>query len=282
VSGRLKGKTALITGTAGGQGRAAAVRFAAEGARVIGCDRNPEGTEETVRLAREAGGEMISRSPVDLTDEAQVQEWINWSAAEFGDFDILYNNASATRFAPIEALTREDWDFTLANELTLIFLTVKAAIPVFRRRGGGVIINTASITGFVPSGGLPGNSAGALAHAVTKAGVLQMSTVMACELAPLNVRVNCITPGAIVTPGTAPLLAPEDSPMRLGYLNSQLVQRIGSADDIAAAAVYLASDEASYVTGTNLVVDGGYSVSGGVGRPVTAGEADTSLDYQFN
>ena len=282
MTGRLKGKTALITGTGGGQGRAAAVRFAVEGARVVGCGRRAEGTEETVRLVREAGGEMISRSGVDLTNEAQVQGWIDWATSEFGDFDILYNNASATRFGPIETLSREDWDYTLANELTLIFLTVKAAIPVFRRRGSGVILNTSSITGVAGSGGLPGNSAGALAHAVTKAGVVQMSNVMAVELASLNVRVNCVTPGAIVTPGTAPLLAPEDSPMRLGFLNSQLVQRFGTADDIAQAAVYLASDEASYVTGANLVVDGGYLVSGGVGRPVVVEEADTSLDYQFN
>jgi NAD(P)-dependent dehydrogenase (short-subunit alcohol dehydrogenase family) len=267
MSGRLRGKVALITGTAGGQGRAAAIRFAAEGAKVVGCDLNADGAEETVRLATAAGGEMASRAPVDLTDEDQVRAWIDFAVACYGDFDILYNNAAITRTAPLEELRREDWDWNLANEVTLVFLAVKHAVPVFARKGGGAIITTGSIAGMLGSG-MPGNAAGNLVHCVSKAAAIRLTENLAIELSPLNVRANTISPGVIDTPQLHDFLgdAP-DAPVRTLFASKCLIPRIGEVDDIVNAAVFLASDEASYITGANLPVDGGFSASGGVGRP---------------
>jgi NAD(P)-dependent dehydrogenase (short-subunit alcohol dehydrogenase family) len=281
MTGRLAGKVALITGTAGGQGRAAALRFAQEGARVVGCDLQVEGADETVKLVHGAGGEMVSLSPVNMSDEDQVLGWIDFAVAEYGDFDVLYNNASGARFGPVEVLSRADWDYTLANELTLIFLAVKHAVPVFRRRGGGCILNTGSVAAVWGSGG-PGNLPGGVAHVVTKAGVVAMSRALAVELSPSNVRVNCISPGGIDTPGLAPLM---HGPMAPVVMKSQLVQRFGTADDIAAAAVYLVSDEASFVTGAHLVIDGGLVASGGAGQPGVAFAAElagVSFEIEFN
>jgi meso-butanediol dehydrogenase/(S,S)-butanediol dehydrogenase/diacetyl reductase len=269
MTGRLEGKTALITGTAGGQGRAAAIRFAAEGARVVGCDLKLEEALETVALVEAAGGTMVSLQPVDLTDETAVATWISFAVEAFGDFDILYNNAAVTRTAPVAELRREDWDWNLANEVTLVFLTVKHAIPVFERRGGGVIVNVGSIAGMIGSG-MPGNAPGNLVHCVSKAAVIRLTETLAIELSPYNVRVNSISPGVVDTPQLRPFLGEDPStPMRRLFAGKCLIPRIGEVDDIVNAAVFLASDEASYVTGVNLPVDGGFSASGGVGRPTS-------------
>jgi NAD(P)-dependent dehydrogenase (short-subunit alcohol dehydrogenase family) len=276
MAGRLQGKTALITGTARGQGRAAAIRFAAEGARVVGCDRDVEGDEETVRLVTQAGGEMISLAPLDLTDELQVRRWIDFAVERWGDFDILYNNAAVTRTAPLGELRREDWDWNLANEVTLVFLTVKHAVPVFARRGGGTIVTTGSIAGMLGSG-MPGNASGNLVHCVAKAAVLRLTENLAIELSPLNIRANSISPGVIDTPQLHAFLgdAP-DAPVRSLFAGKCLIPRIGEVEDIVNAAVFLASDESSYITGINLPVDGGFAVSGGVGRPTSEVEEAVS------
>lgn len=260
---RLAGKVALITGTADGQGRAAALAFAAEGARVVGCDLKTDLAAETVDRVQAAGGQMVSMQPVDLSDEAQVVDWLDFAVRQFGDFDILYNNASAVRGGTIESLTREQWDFNLANEVTLIFLAVKHALPVFKRRGAGVILNTGSIAGMVGAA-MPGNIPGNLVHNVSKGAVLRMTENLAVELSPYNIRVNAVSPGLIDTPATRRLIemgAGED------FLRGKLIRRVGTPEDIARAAVFLCSDEASYITGVNLPVDGGWSASGGAGQP---------------
>ncbi len=263
MSGRLADKVALITGTADGQGRAAAQLFAAEGARVVGCDLKTDLALETVELVRRAGGQMVSMQPLNLSDEAQVKAWLDFAVAEFGDFDILYNNASGVRGGTVESLSREDWDWNLANEVTLIFLAVKHALPVFKRRGGGVILNTGSIAGML-STAMPGNVPGNFVHNVSKAAVIRMTEHLAVELSPLNIRVNTVSPGLIDTPATRPLFGD-------GFLEAferaSLIRRAGQPIDIARAALYLCSDEASFVTGINLPVDGGWSAGGGVGQP---------------
>ncbi len=263
MSQRLAGKVALITGTADGQGRAAALAFAREGARVVGCDLKAELAEQTVSMVREAGGEMVSMQPLDLDDEQAVINWIDFAVAEYGDFDILYNNASGVRGGTIESLTREQWDYNLANEITIVFLAIKHALPVFKRKGGGVIINTGSIAGMIGAA-MPSNVPGNLVHNVSKGAVLRMTNNLAVELSPHNIRVNAISPGIIDTPATHGLIVTAgDQP----WFDSQLIQRLGQSEDIAKAAVFLASDEASFITGVNLPVDGGWSASGGAGQP---------------
>ncbi|WP_448506410.1 SDR family NAD(P)-dependent oxidoreductase [Immundisolibacter sp.] len=263
MTGRLAGKVALITGTADGQGRAAALLFAAEGARVVGCDLKTELAQETVELVRRAGGQMVSMQPLNLSDEAQVKVWMDFAVAEYGDFDILYNNASGVRGGTVESLSREDWDWNLANEVTLIFLAVKHALPVFKRRGGGVILNTGSVAGML-STAMPGNAPGNFVHNVSKAAVIRMTEHLAVELSPLNIRVNTVSPGLIDTPATRPLF---DEGFLDAIEKSALIRRVGQPMDIAQAALYLCSDEASFVTGINLPVDGGWVAGGGVGQP---------------
>jgi NAD(P)-dependent dehydrogenase (short-subunit alcohol dehydrogenase family) len=264
VTGRLAGRVALITGTGGGQGRAAALRFAREGAKVVGCDLKADGAAETVELVRDAGGEMVSQGGIDLTDEDAVRAWIGFAVDAFGDFDVLYNNAAAIRTGTIDVMSREDFTWTLDNEITLVFLTIKHALPVFERRGGGSIVNIASIAGLVGAG-MPGNNLGNLAHCVAKAAVIRMTEVLAVELARFNVRVNGIAPGVVETPALAPFLA--DPAARDAFINMGVIPRVGQPDDIVNAALFLASDEASYVTGVTIPVDGGQLASGGVGPP---------------
>ncbi len=280
MAGRLAGKVALISGTAGGQGRRAAIHFAAEGAKIVGCDVKEVEAKETVELVRAAGGEMESLQPVDLTVEDSVKAWIDFAVDAYGDFDILYNNAAVAKAAALEDVRREDWDWNFANEVTLVFLAVKHALPVFERRGAGVIINVGSIAGMVGSG-MPGNAAGNLVHCVSKAAVIRLTENLAIELSTRNIRVNSISPGVIDTPQLRPFLGDEpDAPIRTLFASKCLVPRIGEVEDIVNAAVFLASDESAYITGVNLPVDGGFSCSGGVGRPTS--EVDDAVALAMN
>jgi meso-butanediol dehydrogenase/(S,S)-butanediol dehydrogenase/diacetyl reductase len=260
---RLDGKVAVITGTGSGQGREAARRFAEEGARIVGCDLNPEGAEQTVREVQELGGEMLSLHPLDLADEAEVARLITMAEDEFGGIDILYNNAGALRFGPYTQ-TREDFEYTITNEVTIVWLATKAAAGALERRGGGSVINIASVSGTTGSG-FVGNAPGLFSHSVAKGAVIRMTELLAIELAPLGIRVNAICPGIIDTEATHPLLGEEGSDVRERFIDQLLVPRIGLPRDIVDTALFLASEEASYITGSKLMVDGGWSASGGVG-----------------
>ena len=253
MTGRLAGKVALITGTAGGQGRAAALLFAAEGATVVGSDVNAAGAAETVDLVRAAGGRMQSTGPLDLTNEQGVRAWIDDADRTCGGIDIVYNNAGATRFSPVADTSYEDWSFVLRNELDIVFLVIKHAWPHLVARGGGSVLLVGSTAGITGSLTNP-----RIAHTATKGGVVAMTRQLAAEGAGHGIRANCISPGMIRTPATeSDLLAP-DSPMRT-IARSIPLGRIGAPEEVARCALFLASDEASYVTGANLVVDGGWS-----------------------
>jgi meso-butanediol dehydrogenase / (S,S)-butanediol dehydrogenase / diacetyl reductase len=252
MAGLLQGKVALITGTGSGMGRSAAVHFAQAGATVVGCDLNAEGNAETAELVDQAGGHMDGTAPVDLGDFGQCQAWIERAVSAHGRLDILWNNASAVVFATIDQMSIEDWDFSIRNEMSIVFFVTKAAWPHLVRNGG-VIINTASVAGH---GGGPGG----IAHSATKAAVLGMTHVMAAEGAAHGIRAVSISPGVIETPGSAEQLAMPGATEAL--MARSLVPRLGQPDDVARAAVFLASDDASFITGADILVDGGLTNHG--------------------
>jgi meso-butanediol dehydrogenase/(S,S)-butanediol dehydrogenase/diacetyl reductase len=244
------GKVVLITGTGGGQGRAAALRFAAAGALVVGCDVKREGNEETAALVRKAGGTIATMQPVDLGDPEGARRWIEEAAALHGRIDVLYNNASAARFEPIEAFTVEAWQFTVRNELDIVFYATRFAWPYLQKRGG-VIVNIASVAG------MKGAAVGGTAHAATKGAIIAMTRQLAVEGAPHGIRVNSVSPGVVESPGTAPMLAVPA--FREQMIAHNMIKRVGQPDDVVGLAVFLAGDEATYITGANFVVDGGFT-----------------------
>jgi len=260
--GRLDGKIALITGTAGGQGRAAALLFAREGAKVVGCDLKAPGAEETVALVRRAGGQIVSMAPVDLSSPEQASKWVSDAVSAFGGIDILYNNASTGRVGPFAALSFESWQFTLRNELDLIYLVTRAAWPHLIARGGGSVINTGSIIA------AHGTDMPMSAHGAAKGGVVSLTVHLALEGGPHGIRVNAISPGLIATEMFAEHLKDPFDSMHKQVRTSPL-GRVGRAEDVASVALFLASNDSAYVTGTNLIVDGGQSLGIGMsfGKP---------------
>ncbi|WP_261575364.1 SDR family NAD(P)-dependent oxidoreductase [Frankia gtarii] len=257
MTGSLDGKVVLITGTGSGMGRAGALRFAAAGATVVGCDLNAEGNAETEALVKAAGGQMLGTAPVDLADFAACESWVEAAVRAHGRIDVLWNNASACVFATIDTMTVEQWDFSIRNELSIVFLVTKAAWPHLTASAGTdakpVVINTASVAGH---GGGPGG----IAHSATKAAVLAMTHVIAAEGAPYGIRAVSISPGAMDTPGSAEQLAQPGA--REALLGLSLVPRLGDPDEVARAAVFLASADAAFITGTDLLVDGGLTNHG--------------------
>lgn len=260
MSGRLEGKVALITGTGGGQGRAAALRFASEGALVVGCDRDADTARETVELAQAAGLRIDSMEPVDLGDPEQARRWVEAGAAIHGRIDIVYNNASGPRFAPMPEMSIEDWETGIRNELDLVFYVTKFAWPYLAERGG-VVITTGSTTGYLAT-----PRAGMVAHAAAKGGVIAMSKVFATDGMEVGIRAVTISPGPIRTPELERNFLSKVPGGEGMILSRLLAKRIGLPDDVASMAVYVASDEAEWLTGVDLLIDGGYTAHDGLGR----------------
>ena len=253
MAGRLEGKIALVTGIAAGIAAEIALKFAREGAVVFGCDIND--TSETVGQARAEGLTIDGVWPIDLTKPAEVTRFVEHAGKAFGRIDILANVAAIpphlVRVAEMDYET--EWLPTMAGEIDLVFLATKAAWPCLVASGNASIINFASVSAFRGS-----MNFGMAAHCAGKAAVLGMTRQFAVEGGPHNIRANTIAPGMVVTPQTAHAGAvQEDSPVRANILNRLLIKRLGKTDDIAWCAVYLASDEASWVTGANFSVDGG-------------------------
>jgi meso-butanediol dehydrogenase/(S,S)-butanediol dehydrogenase/diacetyl reductase len=253
--GRLEGKVALITGTSTGQGREAAVAFAREGATVLGCARRAENAEGTLERLAAEGLEMHSTSPLDLCDYEAVADWIGGAVTEFGGIDILYNNAGEPKFGTPGEMPLDDWHYTIHHELDITYHTVRAAWPHLIARGSASIVNVASISGVVGVRTLP-----QAAHAATKMGIIGLTRQLAAEGAPHGIRANCVTPGLIDTPATREFIAMGDAGPLSTLMSRLPMSRPGRPEEVVGASLFLASDEASYVTGANIVVDGGLSV----------------------
>jgi NAD(P)-dependent dehydrogenase (short-subunit alcohol dehydrogenase family) len=253
--GRLDGKVALITGAASGIGAATAQRFCREGAAVVVADLNDAGGQAVVDACVAAGG-RASFHRADVSAEPDVTAAIAHAVAAYGRLDVLFNNAGVGgALGPIDATAVEDWDRTQAVLLRSVFLGMKYAIPPMRAGGGGSIISTASVAGL--RGG-----AGPHAYSAAKAGVVNLTRSVALEVAKDNIRVNCICPGGIHTPLLGSRFPGSEEMLAQMLTLIQPLPRAGTPDDIAAMALYLASDEARFVTGTAMVVDGGFTAGG--------------------
>lgn len=246
---RLKDKVSIVTGAGSGIGRAISIAFAHEGAKVIVADFKPEGGQETVKMITDAGGQA-EFSQTDVSNADQIQAMISLAVEKFGGLDILVNNAGVALMADLESTTDEIWQKTIDIDLKGVFLGIKAATPEMEKRGKGKIINTASIAGLVGFQGVP-------AYCAAKGGVVSMTKEIALELASKKININAIAPGIIKTNMTTDML--KDEKTAQGMLAQTPIGRLGEPEDIAWAAVYLASDESDFVTGHVLVVDGGWT-----------------------
>jgi len=247
--GKIDGKVAIITGASSGIGKATAILFAQEGAKVVVADISDELGEETVKLINESGGKAIFVH-TDVSKAEDVKNLIKTAVYTYGRLDIIFNNAGIEGIIVDTANYPENlFDKVLAVNLKGVWLGIKYAVPELLKNGGGSIINTASVAGLVGFAGLS-------AYNATKGGIIQLTKTAALEYAKQNIRVNCIAPGVIETPMVDRFLKGQPE-ARAAFVQLEPVGRFGKPEEIAKAALFLASDDSSFVTGTVLVVDGG-------------------------
>lgn len=250
----LEGKVAIVTGGASGIGRAAAERFAAEGALVLVADRDGALADKVAAGIGERGGEATAVQ-VDVTRAAEVEAMVAAAQQRYGGLDVLLANAGVpTLPRPVEETTEDDWDRAMAVNVKGVFLCCRAALEGLRQAGGGSIIVTSSIMGIRTRPGFT-------AYAASKAAVIQLARTLALELAPDHIRVNCLAPVATDTPMLASFISDRDPEEgRAAFIASIPMGRLAAPADLAAAATFLASDESSFITGAVLPVDGGRGI----------------------
>lgn len=247
---RLQNKIAIITGAGSGIGRGIALAFIKEGAKVVVADWSEEGGKGTVDQIEKKHGEAIFIK-TDVSKEEDVKQLVEAGLEKFGRVDILVNNAGIYKTYNLHEMTEEDWDKTINVNLKSVFLISKEVIPEMLKQGRGKIVNIASIAGLV-------GFAQSGAYCASKGGIIALTKEMALEYAPKKINANCICPGVIRTAMTKDMIA---DPASKQFLESSTpYPRLGEPEDIAQAAVYLASDESDFVTGAVLVVDGGWVV----------------------
>jgi NAD(P)-dependent dehydrogenase (short-subunit alcohol dehydrogenase family) len=250
MTDRLKDKVCIITGIGSGMGRAAASLFAREGAKVVGCDINVAAAEATVAAVRSAGGTIMSLHPCNMSVREDVDRLMDFAEQHYGGIDVLYNNAAMAYFAWLPEMSYEMWKNTLHEELDVVFHACQAVFPYMKKRGGGSIINVGSTSGKIAQEVLP-----ALAHMGAKGGVIAMSKQIAMEGGKFQIRCNTLSPGLVLTAQTKAFI---ESPEWFGPMKAKLMLgRAGMPEDIAPLAVYLASNESSWVTGADFAIDGG-------------------------
>src|SRR5215510_15247821 len=249
MPGRVEGKVALITGGASGIGRATALTFAREGAKLVIADMNADGGQQTVHMITEQGGEAIFVR-TDVSQAVEVQALISQAVATYGRLDCAHNNAgiSGGGSALTAEYAEERWHQVIAVNLTGVWLCMKYEILQMLSQGIGAIVNTASVAGLIGARGLA-------AYVASKHGVVGLTKTAALEYAQQGIRVNCVCPGVIQTPMTERVLR---DPARQAQITARPMGRVGTPEEIAEAVVWLCSDAASFVTGHTMTVDGGY------------------------
>jgi NAD(P)-dependent dehydrogenase (short-subunit alcohol dehydrogenase family) len=253
MAGRLTGKVALITGAGGGQGRAAALSFAHEGAKVVVADVKVEGGEETARMVNAAGGQAVFHA-TDVSQAEQVEAAVRLAVDTYGALHIMYNNAAVLhrKDALVTNLEEDIWDLVLNVNLKGVYLGCKYAVPEIVKAGGGSIINVSSLAGLIGIGNVH-------AYTASKGGVISLTRAIAMGYAAQKVRCNVICPGGVDTPMMAHVFHNPNPKFREMSEKGHPIGRLGTPEDIAQMALYLASDESSWVTGSVFTIDGGYA-----------------------
>lgn len=249
MAGRLKGKVCVITGTGGSMGSAAARLFAGEGGKLVGCDVNVQNGRAVAEEIVAQGGEMVSIQPCDLTSVSDCQSLVDLALSTFGRIDVLFNNAAMAYFQPFAEMDDGLWHRTINEELNLVYNLTRRAWPALIATSGS-IITTASCSAWLGFPAVP-----ATAHAAAKGAIVAMTRQLAVEGASAGIRVNTISPGLIETNQTRELL--KDPEFSKTMLEKILLKRAGKPLEVANAALFLASDEAAFITGTDLRIDGG-------------------------